>query len=239
MLDRLFRKLGYVPASSMRLLPDGAAKSPESPLHQLHADGFDRGRAEMDALCAWHKDGEGFHYAIGRDDWVPLAVAGFYLSENDQCRAWLDEALRARVWVPHAALASWYAANRVALNGLGANVDRSMEAYSAASAPGDERAVVPLVSASEMAELFALAWKRYHLVSPFRKLGNSPAYNMLGMHHSFRLASQTNEHVLDRVVEWLALWLESRGLKVDHQERTVFVPGYEALYFRSDAEYWP
>jgi hypothetical protein len=238
MLDRLFRKLGYVPASSMLLLPDGAAQSPNSSPHRSHADGFDRNRAEIDALCAWYEDDEGFHCAIGRDDWVPLAVAGFCLSDNDQCRAWLNEALRARLWITHAVLASWYASNHVAFAGFGVRIDDIVEGYGPVSAPGDEREIVPLVKASEMAELFAVAWRRYHLASPFRKLGNSTACNLLGMHHSFRLASQTNEHVLERVLEWLALWLESRGLRVDCREQTVFVPGYEALYFQSGWERW-
>ena len=239
MLDRLFRRLGYVPAAAMRLLPDGAAQSLNSPLHQLHADGFDRRLADVDSLCAWHEDGEGFHYAIGRDDWAPLAVAGFCLSDNDECGAWLDEALRARVWITHDVLASWHGSNRAVLHGFGVKLDGDRPPLRPAYASEHEQEIVPLVRATEMAELFALTWKRYHLASPFRKLGNSVAYNALGSHHTLRLASQTNEHALDRVVEWLALWLEARGLKVDHRDQTVYLPGYQALYFRSDAEQWP
>lgn len=239
MLDRFLRKLGYVPASAMRLIPDDAARPSVSPLHQHHADGFDRSRADVDPLCAWHADGEGLHYAIGRDDWAPLAVAGFCLSGNEECRAWLDEALRARVWIPHDMLESWCTANRTALDGFGVRIDGNRPPPRAAPAPVCELEIVPLVGAFEMAELFALTWKRQYLGSPFLKLGDSVAYTTLAMHHSVRLAAQANEHALDRVIEWLALWLEARGLNVNRRDKTVYLPGYQALFFRSDAEMWP
>lgn len=239
MLDLLLRKLGYVPTSSLGLVPQSAACTISPAAHQLHADGFRRVDADVDALCAWHEDGEGFHYAIGRDDWVPLAVAGFCLSENDECRAWLDETLGARVWITHDLLASWHGANRAVLYGFGVRLDENRPPLcSPAPGAGHELEIAPLISATEMAELFALTWKRYHLASPFRKLGNSVAYNSLGFHHTLRLASQTNEHAIERVVEWLALWFEARGLKVDRKERTVYLPGYQALFYRSDAEMW-
>ncbi|MEX3969803.1 hypothetical protein [Paraburkholderia caribensis] len=237
MLDHLLRKLGYVSTSSPGLVPTSATRAPA--LHQLHAAGFSRGDAEVDALCAWHEDGDIFHYAIGRDDWAPLAVAGFCLSDNDECRAWLDEALRARVWLTHDMLAAWHGANRPVLYGCGVKLEQSGPKLQALAGVGHEQEIAPLIRATEMAELFALTWKRHHLVSPFRKLGNSVAYNALGMHHTLRLASQTNEHALERVVEWLALWFEARGLKVDRVEKTVYLPGYQALFYRSDAQMWP
>lgn len=239
MLERFLRRLGYVPASSMRLIPeDGAQPSGPAP-HQLHADGFDRARADGDALCAWHADGEGYHYAIGRDDWAPLAVAGFYLSGNDECRAWLNEALRSRVWIGHNMLDSWHGANRAVLDGFGVRIDSNKPPLRRASASVHEQEIAPLIKATEMAELFALTWKRHHLASPFLKFGDSVAYATLSLHHAVRLAAQANEHALDRVIEWLALWLEARGLKVDRNDQTVYLPGYQALFFRSDAEMWP
>jgi hypothetical protein len=239
MLDYLLRKLGYVPTSSFGLVPQSAACSISPALHQKHADGFRRADADVDALFAWHEDGEGFHYAVGRDDWAPLAVAGFCLSDNDECRAWLDEALRARVWITHDVLASWYGANCAVLDEFGVRLDENRPPLQPASVTGPEQELAPLLRATEMAELFALTWKRHHLASPFRKLGDSIAYNALGIHHTLRLAFQTNEHALERVVEWLALWLEAGGLKVDRKDKTVYLPGYQALYFQSDAEQWP
>jgi len=237
MLDHLLRKLGYVPTSSPGLVPTSATRAPA--LHQLHAAGFRRGDAEVDALCAWHEDGDIFHYAIGRDDWAPLAVAGFCLSDNDECRAWLDEALRTRTWIPHDMLSSWHGANLKVMRGFGARlVERSAQQHGA-SVWRSEHDVAPLVKADEMAELFAVTWRRYYQPSPFRRLGNSAAFNRLALHHTLRLAAQTNEHALERVLEWLALWLEARGLTVDRREQLVNMPGYQALYFRSDAAQWP
>jgi hypothetical protein len=59
------------------------------------------------------------------------------------------------------------------------------------------------------------------------------------VHHTLRLAAQTNEHALERVLGWMALWLEARGLNVDRREQVVCLPGYQALYFRTSAEQWP
>jgi hypothetical protein len=239
MLDRVFRRFGYVPISTPSLVPHSEALPLREPLHRLHVDGFERSRASTDALCAWHEDGEGFHFAVGRDDWAPLAAAGFCLTDNDECRAWLDEALRTRAWIAHDMLASWHDANRDVMRGFGARLDEHNAQRHAPSVAGSEHEVAPLVKANEMAELFALTWKRYYLSSPFQRLGNSAAFNRLALHHTLRLAAQTNEHALERVLEWLALWLEARGLTVDRREHLVYMPGYQALYFRSDAGQWP
>ena len=239
MFDRLIRRLGNMPVSPLSLVPHSAAPNMNPDLHWLHADGFRRPEADVDALCAWHEDGEGFHYAIGQNDWAPLAVAGFCLTENDECRAWLDEALCARVWITHDVLASWHRANRSALHGFGARLDERMAPLRTPPTVDPEHETARFIRASEMAELFALTWARHHVTSPFRRLGNSVAYNALARHHALRLASQANEHALERVVEWLAVWLEARGLKIDRKERLVYLPGYQALYFRSDAQMWP
>ncbi|GJH38249.1 hypothetical protein CBA19CS91_35850 [Paraburkholderia hospita] len=239
MLDRLIRILGYIPASSNALVPRSAALSAYGDLHRRHADGFDRSIADSDPLCSWHADGEGFHYAVGRDDWAPLAVAGFCLTDNDECRAWLNDAIRVRFWLTHDVLASWHAANQPVLRGFGGRRENHRPEQRALLDTTAEHEIAPLVKANEMAELFALTWKRYYLSSPFQRLGNSAAFNRLALHHTLRLAAQTNEHALERVIGWLALWLEARGLTVDRREQLVYLPGYQALYFRSDAEQWP
>jgi hypothetical protein len=227
-----------VPISTLSLVPQSDALPLREPLHRLHADGFERSCASTDALCAWHEDGEGAHFAIGRDDWAPLAAAGFCLIDNGDCKAWLDEALRKRAWIGHDMLASWHAANRDVMRGFGTRLDERSAQQHPPSVAGSEHEIAPLVKANEMEELFALTWKRYYLSSPLQRLDNSAAFNRLAIHHTLRLAAQTNEHALERVIEWLALWLEVRGLTVDRREQLVCMPGYQPLYFRSDAERW-
>ncbi|APA90377.2 hypothetical protein BJG93_32805 (plasmid) [Paraburkholderia sprentiae WSM5005] len=170
---------------------------------------------------------------------MPLAVAGFSLTGNGECQAWLQQTLRARVGIGEDVLSSLSAANRPAADCFRAGLDRSEAPRGAASTAGAEQDIAPLLKADEMAELFALTWMRYHLASPFGRLGNSAAYNRLAVHHSLRHAAQTNQHALDRVLEWLTFWLEARGMPVDGKEHTVNVPGYQALYFRSDATMSP
>ncbi|NVI09135.1 hypothetical protein [Paraburkholderia youngii] len=239
MLKRLLHRLGYTPASTLSLVPHSAAQHGERALHQLHADGFQWSNARADALCAWHEDGEGYHYAIGRENWAPLAVAGLSLIGNGQCRAWLDETVQVRLGIGQDVLASWYSANRPVLDGLRASIDACTSPDAAASMSGAERDIAPLLKAGEIAELFALTWRRYHLASPFSRLGNSAPYNRLAVHHALRIAAQTNLHALERALEWLTLWLEARGMRVDREAQSVELPGYQALYFRSDAGMWP
>jgi hypothetical protein len=82
-----------------------------------------------------------------------------------------------------------------------------------------ERELVPLVAANEIAEPFSLTWRRYHLASPCLRLGDYVPYRILGGHHTLRLTAQTNEHALERVFEWLALWIETRDRKSTGRNR--------------------
>lgn len=42
MLDRVFRRFGYVPISTLSLVPHSEAIPLGEPLHRVHADGFQR-----------------------------------------------------------------------------------------------------------------------------------------------------------------------------------------------------
>jgi hypothetical protein len=239
MLERLFGRSGDASASTVGLVSPDAAQTAGRALHQLSAEYFDAGKATGDSLCSWHADGDGFHYAVGSADWVPLAVAGFCLSTNWQCAAWLDDSLRDRAGMNVDVLESWHAANRPVLHGFGSRLEQQSRLSARSWIPtGMEQDLAPLAKAGEMAELFSLTWQRYHQVSPFRVLGNTEPYERLGTHHALRHAHQANEHALERVLSWLSLWLEARGMTVDRNRQQVHLPGYRALYYRSDAEMW-
>jgi hypothetical protein len=125
------------------------------------------------------------------------------------------------------------------MRGFGARLDERSAEQQAPSVAGSENEIAPLVK--------RMRWRNSSrsrgsdTTSPLRSsgLGNSAAFNRLAIHHTLRLAAQTNEHALDRVLEWLALWLEARGLTIHRREQLVYMPGYQALYFRSDAAQWP
>jgi hypothetical protein len=95
-----------------------------------------------------------------------------------------------------------------------------------------EKDLVPFVQASEMAELFALTWQRARTASPLFFLGNSDQYAALVNHHALRSVYQANEHAIERVMEWLAIWFEARGLTVDRKQSLVNQPGYRALFYK-------
>ncbi|CAG4923468.1 hypothetical protein [Paraburkholderia gardini] len=177
MLQRLFGRLGDASASTVGLVSHDAAQTAGRALHQLSAEHFDVATATGDSLCSWHADGEGFHYAVGADDWVPLAVAGFFLTTNGQCTAWLDDSLRERTWMSPDVLESWHATNRPVLTGFGSRLEQQRRLPARPAVPTDlEQDLAPLAKASEMAELFALTWQRFHVVSPFRVLGDTEPY---------------------------------------------------------------
>lgn len=198
-----------------------------------------RGKATGDSLCLCHAHGNRFHYAVGCDDWVPLAVAGFCLTANGQCAAWLDESQRERTWMSADVLESWHAANRPVLHGFGSGLEQQSRLSARSSLlTGLEHDLAPLAKAGEMAELFSLTWQQFHPVSPFRVLGNTEPYERLGTHHAIPHAHQANEHALERALAWLSLWLEARGMTVDRNGQRVHLPGYQALYYRGSAEMW-
>ncbi|OLL27235.1 hypothetical protein BTH42_33880 [Burkholderia sp. SRS-W-2-2016] len=238
MLDRLFRRLGYVPVSSLNLTPyETASHSPAVAPHRHRASAFEFGRAKLDGLCYLYCDGDFSHLAVGRDDWAPLAVAGFSLSSQPQCRAWLNENLRSRVWVGNEALQSWHAENRPVFAKVGSRPNRQFVSPMnlAMLTDNGEKDQVPMLEASEIAELFALAWQRARVASPFFFPVNSAQYAALLGHHALRFACEANEHALERAIDWLATWFESRGLAVDREQLLVNLPGYGALFCRAPA----
>jgi hypothetical protein len=236
MLGRLFRWLGYVPVSSLNLMP-GDAASPAVAPHRHRASAFEFDRAHLDNLCYSYSDGDFSYLAVGRDDWAPLAVAGFSLMSQPQCRAWLNENLRSRVWVKGEALESWHAENRPVFAKVVARPDRQFVAPINLAMVTDigEKDQVPLLEASEIAELFALAWQRARVALPFFFLANSAQYAALLDHHALRFACEANEHALERAIDWLATWFEARGLAVDRERSLVNLPGYRALFHRAPA----
>jgi hypothetical protein len=240
MLDRLFRTLGYVPVSSLNLMPVDAASQVVTPAvapHRHRASAFEFDRANLDSLCYSYNDGDFSYLAIGRDDWAPLAVAGFSSVNQPQCRTWLNENLRSRVWVGTEALESWHAMNRPVFAKVGARPDRKSVSPMDLAMGTDigEMDQVLFVEASEIAELFALAWQRARVASPFFFLANSKQYAALLGHHALRFACEANEHALERAIDWLATWFEVRGLAVDRERTLVNLPGYRALFHRAPA----
>ena len=118
MFARLLRKLGHTQDSVNPFVLAGVALLTIQVLHRLHTTGFDRKIAAADTLqLASH--GEGFRDAGGRDDWAPLAVAGFCLEDNGKSRASLDHSLLKRKWFLHDVLTSRHAANPSVLHGFG------------------------------------------------------------------------------------------------------------------------
>ncbi|CAN7793969.1 hypothetical protein LJR267_009445 [Paraburkholderia hospita] len=240
MLDRLFRKFGYAPMSSMNLMPADAALPSDRPApHRSSAEQFDFDRATRDSVSFWYSNEDEFRHAVGRDDWAPLAVVGLSLMGSRRCLQWLDEGLRASLWVTHDVLESWHTSNHSVLHRIGERLDDriSFPAYLIPATGNEEQDVVPFINAPEMAEVFSMTWHRAQLASPFVFLSSSDPYVTLNNHHVLRSVHQTNEHARERVLSWLTIWLEARGLTVDRKQQLVHLPGYQALFYQSSPAY--
>lgn len=205
LLDKLFRRFGYVPAVSTRLVNDEPA-AVESPLppHRLSAASFDFRAAACDELCFSYSDGRDFYsYAVGRDGWAPIAVAGLALIVNDRCSELLHAASGERLSVPRQVIQAWHEAN----------------------AADFESDVIPRLSAMEMGAEFARCWVRARAAWPVFFLANSPAQIVIARHHTAETATDAAVYALERCTSWLAVWFESRGLGVDREKKLVKLEG--------------
>ncbi|CAE6839201.1 hypothetical protein R69746_06837 [Paraburkholderia aspalathi] len=243
MLNRLFALFGYVPAPAVSLLNDSpahnpVASEPPTPPHREGAGMFHYAGAARDDLCFWYREGEDtYSYAVGKDDWPPLAVVGFSLAANAAFHDTLNDGIQSRLWLNSrdGILNSWRLANVDTLHSLGHRLD---DVSGPVRAPDDtsnfERDMIPFVEGSETASLIAMAWQRTHIDSPVFFLANSRAYAALVSHQAISSAIKAADQALERAFEWLSIWLESRGVEVDRESGLVHLPGYQALFYRTD-----
>ena len=243
MLNRLFAMFGYVPAPAVSLVNDNPAHNPVPsdlplPPHREAAGMFRFVGADRDDLCFWYREGDDtYSYAVGKDDWPPLAVVGFSLAANAAFHDTLNDGIQSRLWLNSrdGILNSWRLANVDTLHSLGHRLDDVSGPVRAPVDPSNfERGVIPFVKGSEMASLFAMTWQRTHIDSPVFFLANSRAYAALVSHQAINSAIKAADQALERVFEWLAIWLESRGVEVDRESGLVYLPGYQALSYRAD-----
>lgn len=235
--------LGYVPAVPMTLVDETPALEtepvvPTLPPHREAARAFRFAGAARDDLCFWYREDEDTYcYAVGKDDWAPLAVVGFSLVANRACEDALNSGIASSLWLNSRddVLRSWRHANAVALHSLGQRPANDAGAVHALNQSSDlEREVIPSVDGAEMASLFATTWRRRYVDSPVFFLANSQAYALLHSHQAIKSSANAAAHALECVFEWLAVWLESRGVDVDRENWLVHLPGYQALFYRAD-----
>ena len=241
MLDLLFRKMGYVPAASASLVDDspGPTSAP-LPAHRRDEAAFDYGMAQHDDLCLYYRDGgdEAYRYAVGRNEWAPLVIAGLILAPTLRCEQVAQESLISRLAADTDVLASWREANADVFGTLRDGVEGPRLCEPLTSSDFDERKTATLLGTAEIASLLAMCWQRARLESPVYFRANSEAYVMLATHHAMIHASSSAEHALERALEWLTVWFESRGLRVDRARRLVneisSLMGRESRRSRSD-----
>jgi len=238
MLNQFVRKSGYVPAANASLFDDSrphrhrrCRRTSATVPHSTSASrgtmifAFTTTTARIPIAMLWDVTG-----------WAPVAVAGLMLAKSDRCARMAMESVASRLWIAQdaPALVAWREANAEVFDTLrGRVVGTGLPDTSTYNAPDPERQTVTLLGTAEIASLFAMCWQRARSESPRLFLANSRAYVSLATHHAMRGASESAEHALERALDWVIVWFESRGMAVDRARRLVNIPGYEALLYRA------
>jgi hypothetical protein len=152
--------------------------------HRVAAASFDFRAAVCDKLCFSYDDGdEVFSYAVGRDGWAPLAIAGLALVPGDRCAEILEAAVVARVWANGPTVRSWAAANVSPFEAMRERADPA-SALLGQSVNADDFGcgVIPRLSAVEIGVV--RVWQRARADWPVFFLANSPAQIALAHHHT-------------------------------------------------------
>lgn len=193
---------------------------------------YEKIRNKKDWWSFFYAEDDGFHYAIGRRDWMPLMMAGFVAGGNSlDGMGLIAESISTRMWISadNQIHQSWLEANRAAIE--------RVESVDVAKVPAEDESVTEFDSkmfihlrASVVSMELRAMWRRYMPYRPEFMLASSMGHNLLCKLPMMRRACEAPEAAMDQLLEWTADWFEARGFRVDREERLVQVTGYEPLF---------
>lgn len=239
--DRVAASFGYARISKMHtnIAADDAVQPETIPAHlqaEAHFD-YSKIRNKKDWWSFFYAEEDGFHYAIGRRDWMPLMMAGFVAGGNSlDGMKLMAECISERMWIsPENQIhQSWHQANKAAI--------ASVESVDVAEVPLEDESATEFdpemfihLRASVISMELRAMWRRYMPYRPEFMLASSMGHNLLCKLPMMRRAYEAPEAAMSQLLEWTADWFEARGFRVDREERLVQVMGYEPLFaFDSD-----
>lgn len=238
LIDRAAKRFGYERIAPDQLEPLHEEIKARIPPHLQYELSFQYEKVKKKKDWAFFYDEEdGFHYAIGRRDWMPVMVAGFLVGGNpSDGLELLSASISERMWlsVDNPIQRSWMEANR--------EVFQRLEGVDVEELVGDDESDTEFapemftnLSAGVVSMELRTMWRRYQPYKPEFLLGSSHGHKLFRILPVMREASRAPEVAMNQLFDWTADWFEACGFRVNREEWLVNVKGYEPLFaFDSD-----
>lgn len=234
-MNRVAARLGYRPIDQgpvpplVRLPP-----APSLPPHLAHEAEFDYSKAanSKDWTFFYSTDEGGFHYSIGRRDWMPVLLAGFCIGVNNRDGLSLfSSAIAERLWLTADAPShkSWIESNLDMFNQLEA-LEYRPETDEAAATEFSPSMFSNMTAGTVSMELKAM-WRRAMPFRPEVLLATTHVHSLLCKQPFMSDAVNAPQTALNRLLDLTSEWFVARGMSVDREEMLVKVDGYEPLVY--------
>ena len=232
--DRVASQLGYQRvAPQLPERPDEAIAVPELPPHLVSESEFDFSRAHNNQdWTFFYEIAAGFHFAIGRHGWMPIAMAGFIVGGNRaDGQSLMSAAITERLWLPERAPAhaSWLQANNEAIDEIAA-IDFHPEQEDSEATTFSPSMYLNLEASVVSSELKTM-WRRAKPLRTETFLATTKEYNLLWQQPVMREARNAPQAALSQLLNWTADWFQARGFAVDKEKMLVAVPNYQPLFY--------
>lgn len=235
LLDHLARRLGYVrlPVPPAQPISEPESdRTPPTPPHLKARGTFDYGRVkDQTDWASFYDTDDGFHYAIGRDGWMPVLMAGFLLGHNrSDGLALFSTAISRRLWLPKEAAihTSWIDANEEAIAWAQAIEVVSPEIYD--NSETFEPSMFSQFPASIVSMELRTMWRRCYPYQRETLLSTTHGHVLFSRLDMLQEAKRAPKAALAQLLTWTAEWFAARGIQVNHEQMLIQVPGYQPLF---------
>lgn len=231
LIDRVAIRFGYAKIPTIPLPPADEPIKVQPPHLQTEASfNYDKTTNKQDWAFFYSAE-DGFHYAIGRRDWMPLMMAGFIVGGSFDGMGLISASISERLWLPvdSPIHTSWLEANRQAIQRVEA-IDVTESAHDDESVTEFAPEMFSHLRAAFVSLELRTMWRRYQPHQPEVVLISSHGYNLLHRLPLMHDARQAPKAAMNQLLDWTADWFEARGLSVNREEQLLNVPGYEPLF---------
>ncbi|AMR77949.1 hypothetical protein [Cupriavidus nantongensis] len=244
LIDRVLGRFGYeksqVVKPAVQAVVDEVAEI--APLaHRASKASFDYAKAERsDMSFHYGCDEDTYHYAIGKDDWIPVSIAAMLLGKRlKEARQLIQVYADSQLWLrPESdVFLEWWETNAAPFERI-ATLDFDVPLY-ATDVPleMDWPAKFSRMAPLEVSYQYRRCWKRVYVDMTEDFLAVSPVHADLGRLPALRDVETGLRNLLTTLDQFSMTWFEARGFKVDWELGLVQVEGYEALFYCSVQAY--
>lgn len=247
LLDRLLGHFGYEKyrpnAATVPAIQPEAVIAPPLPSHRIAQAGFDYARAELGSMSfSYSGSGDWFSYAVGKDDWVPVAIGGILLGNaREEALELIKGYARDAMWLdPQSAeFSAWIKANDAVFEQIATieSEPRAGIAQIARSSGQGWPEKFGFMDPREVSFQYRLCWKRTHVEMKELFLSASEAHAEFCRLPDVRQVTVILDAHIKNLTGLVEYWFETRGYTVDRNLHLVKVNGYEALFYSAEQAY--